>query len=87
LYRADDHRFFIVIMVIGGSTSGVANPKLWGRNVWLQANNITFVWDAASQSTKLLDLLKFGAHGPLGSPGYTYGSCTACFSWEVCTHS
>jgi len=29
LYRVGDYQFFIVSMVIGGRTSGVANIKLW----------------------------------------------------------
>ena len=40
--------------------SGAASPKIFGgQNVWLLANSNVFVWDAASQSTKYLEMLKF----------------------------
>ena len=46
-----------------------SQPKPLGEgNAWLQPNNSTFVLDTASQSTKWLDMLKFGAHGPLATP-------------------
>ena len=83
LYLVDDNQFFIFSMVIGGPASGIANPKLWGPKVWLQVNNNIFVWEAASQSTKWLNMLKiWGACPPGLFPGYAYGFWTACFLWK-----
>jgi len=48
--------------------SGVASPKFLGGPKWLQPSNSIFVWHAASQSTKWLDMLNiWGGPGP---PGY-----------------
>jgi len=36
----------------------MASPKFWeGQNAWVWASNSVFVWDAASQSEKWLDML------------------------------
>ena len=60
--------------------SGVASPKFflekifWGTKCLLWASNSIFVCDAASQSTKWLDMLKILTCGPLAPPGYAYTS-------------
>jgi len=56
--------------------SGIASPKYFGedKNVGslkclTLARNSIFVWDAASQSKKSLDMLKiWGNYGPLAPP-------------------
>ena len=68
MYRVDDYQFFFVIMVIESPASGVANPKLRGGKRLTSGKQQHFFWDAASQSTKWLDMLKFRAHGPLDTP-------------------
>jgi len=41
--------------------------KFWGQKFLILGEQQYFVWDAASQSTKRLDMLKIsGRHGPLG---------------------
>ena len=71
--------FFIVniewrVQYQHNQSSGLARRKCWGsQNVWPKLSNSIFVWDAASQSAKWLDMLKIlGRHGPLGPPGYAY---------------
>jgi len=60
--------------------SSVGSPKFWegqkfggGQNVWLCTSNSMFVCDAASQSTKWLDMLNILGTSPSGlPPGYVH---------------
>ena len=73
--------------------SGVAGPKLLrdqkfgiGQNVSLQASKSIFVWDATSQSTKWLHMLKIWGHGPssvtMEAAGGASSSCKKFRPWK-----
>ena len=79
--------FFVVIMVIGGPAIGVANPKLWWGQMFDFRQATALLFGLPLLKAQNVDMLKFGAHGPLGSSWLRLWVLHCLFSWEVCTHS
>ena len=54
------------------STKFGTSKILGGKNIWLSSSHSVFVWDAASQSTKWVDVQKIW--GEPWPPGYAYAT-------------